>query len=829
MRKRNSKHKITATILKPLVLAIALTLSLAAFTGGCSRDGSGNGKGSEKEPMKSIDLLEFKPAAPDKQVLTKDGKSPQIIVTNYNETATDALGRKLPTSDEVGLPKKDRYVGLFYSLWTAEISAPVDVTKALANNPAKTDFGTKWGFCFWGEPETGYHKANDVWQIRRDMYYFAMAGVDFLYIDMTNGFLYENAMKTFLDTCLEMRAEGQMTPYVVPWCFGTDAKASHGDTGKFYELFMTDEKYKDMWFYWEGKPLALIKPTDDVSFPIVSDENFKDKLTFRKSWLGGGEKWWIDGGVLYGQPYGWAEDPEKAECIGIGTAAFANYGSGRSGLKSGKKYVDQFFETPTMGEGLMFERTFKQLMDEHPECQVMLITRWNEWIAQNFTQDKPKPTDTGYVDQFNREFSRDIEPMKGGFTDNYFYQMCSIIRRFKGVLPPDGSTGARTVDIDGGFEQWQEIAPVFTDFKGDTTERNSTDTTGKIKYVNTTGRNDIVESRMTADGGMAYFYVRTAEKLTKPEGRNWMLLFIDADNDKNTGWEGYDFVVNYDVINEKFTTVCAYKNNVWQEVGIVRMSLSGNELMIAIPRSLLGITSEHFTVNFHWTDNVTDIYDLYSWFTTGDNAPERRNNYTLTLAVPYAAGNEMPAGSDAEIAAAAPGRKAVAFMPAVELTAEEEAKLTRGIEAYGFKLSENYGKMPEIELLQVKNRFTTVVDNVDPFCFSELKKNFAVLYEGFVKLPEDAEYKFSLTCDDCGKIYIDGRLIAECVYDANRSSEYLAYDEGALLLGAGLHRIRIEYAEVREALPDLSVNVEGGNLSGNINEKQIFYFLNGGK
>ena len=831
MRKRNDRHKLTAAILKPFVLAIALPLSIAACTGGCSRDGSGNGngKGSENKPVNSIDLLEFKPAAPDKQVLTEDGKSPQIIVTNYNETATDALGRRLPTSDEVGLPKKDKYVGLFYSLWTSEISAPVDVTKALANNPARPDFGPKWGFCFWGEPETGYHKADDVWQIRRDMYYFAMAGVDFLYIDMTNGFLYENAMRTFLDTCLELRAEGQMTPYVVPWCFGTNVRTTHGDTGKFYDIFMTDEKYKNLWFYWEGKPLALIKPDDAGEFPILSDEEYRDKLTFRKSWLGGGEKWWIDGGVLYGQQYGWAEDPEKAECIGIGTAAFANYGSGRSGVKSGKKYLDKFLETKTMGEGLLFERTFKQLMDEHPECKVMLITRWNEWIAQNFTQDTPKPTDTGYADQFNREFSRDIEPMKGVFTDNYFYQMCSIIRRFKGVLPPDGNTGSRTVDIDGGFGQWQKIAPVFTDFKGDTTARNSTDTTGKIKYVNTTGRNDIVESRMTADGGMVYFYARTAEKLTKPEGRNWMLLFIDADNDKSTGWEGYDFVVNYDVLNEKYTTVCAYKNNVWQETGIVRMSVSESELMIAVPRSLLGITEERFTLNFHWTDNVTDIYDLYSWFTTGDNAPERRNNYTLTLEIPYAAGNELPAVSDAEITAAAPGRKAVSFMPAVEFTAEEEAELVRGMTAYGFKLTADYGKMPEIGLLEVKNRFKTVTDAVRPDCFSEMKKNYAMLYEGFIKLPADSEYKFSLTCDDCGKLYIDGRLIAECVYDENRSVEYLAYNEGAALLSEGLHRLRIEYAEVREEMPELSVNVEGGNIKGNINDVCNLYTSNGGK
>ena len=40
-----------------------------------------------------------------------------------------------------------------------------------------------------------------------------------------------------------------------------------------------------------------------------------------------------------------------------------------------------------------------------------------------------------FVDEFDAEFSRDIEPMKGGHGDNYYYQMIAGIRRFKGVRP----------------------------------------------------------------------------------------------------------------------------------------------------------------------------------------------------------------------------------------------------------------------------------------------------------------------------------------------------------------------------------------------------------
>ena len=124
-------------------------------------------------PAASIDQLTFVPASPEGQVLTEKGHSPQILIRNYNETATDALGRVLPTSEEAGLPKEGKYVGLFYSLWTVGSLCSEDNSKVMARNPYNPDFGARWQFCWWAEPETGYHRADDVWQIKRDMYYFA--------------------------------------------------------------------------------------------------------------------------------------------------------------------------------------------------------------------------------------------------------------------------------------------------------------------------------------------------------------------------------------------------------------------------------------------------------------------------------------------------------------------------------------------------------------------------------------------------------------------------------------------------------------------------------
>ena len=750
-------------------------------------------------PDTSRELLTFTPASPEKQVLTEKGASPQILITNYNEVATDALGRALPTSEEAGLPKEGKYVGLFYLIWTTGATCDVDNAKALAVNPSKLDFGPRWGFCWWSEPETGYHRADDVWQIKRDMYYFAMAGVDFLYIDFTNGYLYEDTFKIFLDTCVELRAKGQMTPYIVPWGFGTSVDGN-GDIGKIYKLFMTDEKYSDLWFYWEGKPLAMIKPTDDGTFPILDDGSYKDKMTFRKAWVSPdkySEMYWEDNRIVnFGYGYGWVEDEKTAECTGIGCAGFANFGSGRSGVKSSQRRLNAFLETDTMGQGLVFEDAFKQLMKKNPECQVLLISRWNEWVAQNFTLEHP--TDTGFVDQFNPEFSRDIEPMKGGYTDNYFYQMCSIIRRFKGVLPADGASGSHTMNEtdENVFDKWENIYPVYTDFKGDTSRRDHPDTTGNIRYVNDTGRNDIVESRVTANGSNVYFYVRTTDDMTAyKDSPNFMLLFIDADNDKTTGWEGYDYLINYEVISDTVTTLCAYKDGVWQETGVVSYAAKGCRMTVTVPRSLLGLTGDTVNINFHWLDNVTDIYDLESWFTTGDSAPERRNDYAARLGIAYTGKGEkiLPKRDDG-----------IKGMRGTELTDDVKSGLLLSL----YPLPENYPAQPDFRLIDALFSGYTETDKISADALPD-GGNTGAVFEGYINVKENKKYDFEITYAGGVKLYIDGRLVADGSYDP-KSADKIKTVKGSIILEKGYHKIRVEYAECKGEKPVLSLGGDYG-------------------
>ncbi len=60
---------------------------------------------------------------------------------------------------------------------------------------------------------------------------------------------------------------------------------------------------------------------------------------------------------------------------------------------------------------------------------------------------------------------------------------------------------------------------------------------------------------------------------------------------------------------------------------------------------------------------------------------------------------------------------------------------------------------------------------------------------------------------------IDGRPIAECPFDSNRDAEATFTAEASLRLAAGYHRIRVEYAEVREGNPTLALEIGGGEYS----------------
>ena len=263
----------------------------------------------------------------------------------------------------------------------------------------------------------------------------------------------------------------------------------------------------------------------------------------------------------------------------------------------------------------------------------VFVTGWNEWTA-GFYQEwagykAPPPI---FVDEFTEEYSRDIEPMASGHGDDYYCQLIGAVRRYKGVraLPP---VTPRPISIRGSFSAWRNVGPEFRDAYGDTAHRNALGVGRAGPYVNTSGRNDIVASKVSYDAKTVYFYVRTAAPLTPHTDPNWMLLLLNTDADYRTGWLGYDFVVNRRV----GAKTASLERNLgggyhWKTVGQIPYRAHGSELMLAIPRALLGTARLPAAIDFKWADNCLSQTPTAADFTlNGDAAPDDRFNYRAKL------------------------------------------------------------------------------------------------------------------------------------------------------------------------------------------------------
>ncbi len=124
---------------------------------------------------------------------------------------------------------------------------------------------------------------------------------------------------------------------------------------------------------------------------------------------------------------------------------------------------DKLDRTPgAVDQGYNFQEQWKRAFQLKPPF--VMVTGWNEWIAG---RHKLANGTSCFCDQFNQEFSRDIEPMKGGHGDNYDWQLVANVRRFKGAPPLPRASSPASIRIDADFRQWQTVGPEFLDNVGD--------------------------------------------------------------------------------------------------------------------------------------------------------------------------------------------------------------------------------------------------------------------------------------------------------------------------------------------------------------------------
>lgn len=288
-------------------------------------------------------------------------------------------------------------------------------------------------------------------------------------------------------------------------------------------------------------------------------------------------------------------------------------------------------------EGLNVQEQWDRALAVDPEF--VFVTGWNEWTASRFDTFNGVRAPVMFVDEFDWEHSRDIEPLRGGaaggfpagnhYQDAYYYQLVANIRRFKGVRPLPRPSAPRTIRIDGDFAEWRDVGPEFRDHVGDTEHRDHPGWGAAGRYVDTTGRNDIIAAKVARDSGHLYFHVRTRDPITPWTDHNWMLLFLDVTGDPDTGWEGFDFVVNRQVRDGQRTSLEAGRGGwSWRQVAEIRYATRGCELELAIPRGLIGADPDTpLRLDFKWIDNMQQDGDVLDTLVSGDAAPSGRFRY----------------------------------------------------------------------------------------------------------------------------------------------------------------------------------------------------------
>jgi hypothetical protein len=548
---------------------------------------------------------------------------------------TDGLGRVLLQHGAVGDPKPGRQVGIFYFLCVTDSSergsTPVprdvwDLTEITARHPeVLEDFDNEyWGQprmymnYFWGQPIWGYYRFDDEWATLKSMQLLTDAGVDFLAFDASNGPAYSRTAHVVMSALDAIRAQGKNPPRVV---FYTSASSGEAMREAWEMCYRPGAPYRhpDCWLYLDGKPLIIGRKNEVKDTPIEHFFTFREPRFPRDGTKTDAWSW-----ISFERPQHVDYNARgEAEMISVSVAQHVNVQVGMGGSafygnrdNRGRSYRNGSHGNPE--KDIFYGYNIQEQWDYAltQDVPFLFVTGWNEWIAGRWDSHDDNPEHSWFCDQASPEYSRDIEPtLTGGLDDHYYMQLVNNIRRYKGIEPGRGFSPARTVTSP---DDWNDVDTAYTDYTGDTRDRNHPGAPTTVRYTNFTGRNDFHILKNAWDSLHVYFLAETVAPLTPPEptSDSRMCLYLNTDRRYETGWQGFDFRVI------RGNTLQRYADGVWTTLRTIDGRESGNRMMMAVPRAETGMT-DGIDLEYKWTDNM-QAEDPLDWYVNGDCAPGGR-------------------------------------------------------------------------------------------------------------------------------------------------------------------------------------------------------------
>lgn len=568
-----------------------------------------------------------KPTPPSREEPLRRASQPVAINPGTPWPATDALGRTLSTATDAKLPRAGRTVGIFYFLTHGHdrTDLPNDIAKILPQDPdilRKPDspLWGRGGSYYWGQPLYGYYNSTDPWVLRRHASLLADAGIDTVIFDTTNRLTYREVYLKLCEVWSQVWKEGGRTPQI---CFMVNTQAGETAQELYRDLYQPG-LYSELWFRWQGRPLMICDPAQ------ASPELAKFFTLRAAHWpftlVNTHNEWHWES--TYPQVYSFDNNLAQPEQVNVAVAQNLRADDGKvtnmsEGNARGRSFHHGKKDTSpgAVNHGYNCAEQWQRAIDLDPPF--VMVTGWNEWTAGKYSRPGLPVV---FVDQFDQEYSRDIEPVTGLHNDNYYYQLVANVRRYKGAPPLPPASPPKTIHLAGGFRQWADVGPEFIDHAFDTDHRDFG--RSAVHYVNQSGRNDLTRMKVAHDATHLYFYAQSRQPITARTDPNWMWLLLDTDHNAKTGWEGYDFIVNRTVDGEESWLERNAGGWKWEKVARVEIKVQGNELMLAVPRASLGLAAgEKLTLDFKWWDNCQKPGDIMDTYLSGDAAPDGRFNF----------------------------------------------------------------------------------------------------------------------------------------------------------------------------------------------------------
>ena len=548
---------------------------------------------------------------------------------------TDALGRTIAPSSPT---TNGRLVGLFYVLWlgndysdegTPYFDGIYDISKMDWNDVFSGGGSPFVKHHFYGEPLFGYYNMRDYWVVERHVQMFIAAGIDFLGIDATNNNIYEGPLAVLLEILETYRVAGYKAPKLM---FLTNTN-SHERVQQLYDFMYGEEKYKELWFCDSdegrnpaGKPWLTMRGEHKIFLPKAVRDTFyfRDSQWPNESFKENGFPW-----IEFTRPqpvHNGVISVSVAQNAGMHMSDSMQYEESPNGIDYYNKNWGRGYTTEgkndksRVDEGANFQEQWNTAIAS--SARIAFVLEWNEWAALKLATTVEGVGNTVvFFDCVSPEFSRDIEPIKGHYGDNFYMQLIQNIRAFRGECGSGVSVEAAEFTSERVNKGWNNVSSGVADFAGYRT-RDFINCDASASYRNDTKRNDIVEIRVAQDSENIFILLTASEPVTKADGETWMNVWL-----KTTQTAGYDFVVNRSR-NGNQATIETLNGETPVVVGQAALAIDGKYVQFTVPKRVLGNAA---SFELKATDNVAFLTDYSALYTTGDSAPYGRLNYRFNL------------------------------------------------------------------------------------------------------------------------------------------------------------------------------------------------------